>query len=817
MKKLILAILAIWLTFAQAFCQDTSITGSITGSITDLKQAAVKDATITLLRTADSTRTNVKVADHDGRFAFVRLKTGSYRIHISASGYNIYLSKPITVSADIPVIALGTIPLEFTTNALKEVIITSKKAFIEQKIDRTVVNVDALISNAGTTALDVLEKSPGVQVDQNGTISLKGQQGAVIFIDDKPTYLSGTDLQNYLRSLPSNTIAKIEIMTNPPAKYDAAGNAGVINIKTIKRKNQDFNMGLNLSARQSKSLSSNNSMDFNFRKDRVNLFGNFAYTLRNSFNDLSIFRRYKNADGSTNNTFNQNSYIKRLGYGFKTTLGADYYSSEKTTYGIVFNGLLRFPETNNISSGFILNRNGILDSSIYAQNSEKGTFKNGSVNLNYRHEFRKGSSEITANLDYLNFGINNDQDFANQSYSSAGIFTAQDVLTGELPSEIRIYSAKTDYSQPLSSGWKIEAGLKTSYTNTNNIANYLNITSGNPVPDYNRTNHFQYKEDINAAYLNINKDYRRLSLQAGLRLENTVSNGLQLGNTIKADSSFKRNYTNLFPTLFILYKLDSLAEHQLKFNYGRRIDRPYYQDLNPFISQLDKYTYYVGNPYLKPAFSDKFELGYVYKNNLTVTISYSNTKDDGNETIEIVNGIYYSKPGNIGTIKVINLSVSGGFEPSKWLSLQLNANISGVHAQSAFYTGLLDTKGISLYGQGLLQFKLGKGWNMQWDGNYQSKSKSTQFVIGSRGSLNAAVAKSISAMVSIKFSVSDLLHTNVNRGTINNLYLTDANFRTKGDSRNALLTLSFRFGKAVAGQRKHENTGADAEQGRVKN
>lgn len=812
-----MAILAIWITYAQAFCQEATIKRSIVGNIVDANQVAIGDATISLLPISDSIKIEATFPDPDGRFTFASLKAGSYLLRISAVGFKIYNSQPIIVKANGPLIALGTIFLAPTSNALKEVTVTSKKAFIEQKIDRTVVNVDALISNAGTTALDVLEKSPGVQVNQNGTISLKGQQGAVIFIDDKPTYLSGADLQNYLRSLPSTTIDQIEIMTNPPAKYDAAGNAGVINIKIKKNKKLGFNMGLNLSARQSKNLSSNNSMDFNFRKDKVNLFGNFAYTLRNSFNDLSIFRRYKNADGTTNSTFNQNSYIKRLGYGFKTTIGADYYSSEKTTLGIVLNGLLRFPETNNRSSGSLLNKNGLLDSSIYAQNNEKGTFKNGSINLNYRHEFKKGGPEITANLDYLNFAINNDQDFANQSYSSAGIFTGQDVLAGHLPSNIHIYAAKTDYSQALSIGWKLDAGLKTSFTNTDNIANYLNLTSGNATVDYNRTNHFQYKENINAAYLNINKELARVTIQAGLRLENTVSNGLQLGNTIKSDSSFNRNYTNLFPTLFILYKLDSLAEHQLKFNYGRRIDRPYYQDLNPFISQLDKYTYYVGNPYLKPSFSDKFELGYVYKNNITTTLSYSYTKDDGNETIEIVNGIYYSKPANIGTIKVINLSVSGGFEPSKWLSLQLNANISRVHAQSAFYTGLLDTKGISLYGQGLLQFQLGKGWSMQWDGNYQSKSKSTQFVIGSRGSLNAAIAKSISAMASIKFSVSDLLHTNVNRGTINNLYLTDANFRTKGDSRNALLTLSLRFGKAVAGQRKHENTGADTEQGRVKN
>ncbi|SDH13997.1 outer membrane beta-barrel family protein [Mucilaginibacter gossypii] len=606
-------------------------------------------------------------------------------------------------------------------------------------------------------------------------------------------------------------------MTNPPAKYDAAGNAGVINIKTKKRKIKGFNMGLNLAARQAKNITSNNSADFNYRNNNLNIFGTLGYIKRNSYNDVDIYRRYFLADGTTSGVFNQNSYISRLGYGFSSTLGADFFASEKTTLGIVFTGLLRYPETQNSGRGTLKNAVGSIDSSLLSNNAEKGIFKNGGINVNYRHQLKKTGSEISANLDYLGYSTNTNQDFNNYNYSPTGKLTSYDHSVGALPSQIKIYAAKTDYSQPLKKDWKLEAGLKASYTQTGNVANYFNVINNMTIPDYNRTNNFDYRENINAGYININKDFKRLSIQAGIRVENTISSGSQLGNAMKADSSFKRNYINVFPTIFMLYKLDSLGDNQIKLNYGRRIDRPYYQDLNPFIIQIDKFTYYVGNPYLKPSLSDKVELGYLFKNLVGATFSYSDTKDDGNETIQIIDGIYYSKPANIGRIKTIAIALNSGFEPAKWFNFQLNAQLAHVHSISEFYTGLLNAKGTSVYLQGLLQFKLGHDWNMQWDGNFQSRQTSNQFVIGSKGRLNAGISKKISSQATVKLSVSDILRTNINRGAINNLQLTEASFRTLSDSRAVLLSLSIRFVKKISNQRKPSDTGADEEQGRIKN
>ena len=702
------------------------------------------------------------------------------------------------------------------TVKLKEVMISGQKKFIQQKTDRTVVNISALISATGSSVLEILELAPGVLVHQNGSISMKGKQGVVILIDDKPSYLSGIDLQAYLSSLPSSSIQEIELMPNPPARYDASGNAGVINIKTKKQQIKGFNTGINLSLRQTKVTATNNSMDMNLRKDKLNIFGNLAYTIRNSYSDVNIYRKYKNDAGVLLSSFNQDTHFKRTGYGYLVTAGADYFASEHTTLGLVVKGLARYPESVSASIGDIRDPDGTVISSIHSENREKGSFKNQGLNLNYKRAFRKDGPEISGSLDYLTYATGNTQRFRSETLSSNTNSIAQEELFGQLPSGIDIYSGKVDYNQMLA-GWKMELGGKSSYTSSDNLAEYYRAMVAGHTPDYEKSNHFLYKESINAGYVNVNREFKQLSVQAGLRMENTSSKGRQLGNAQKPDSAFSRSYLNLFPTFFALYKIDSSGNHQLKFNYGRRVDRPYYQDLNPFITPLDKFTYYVGNPYLKPSFSNNFELSYIFKNRITISTNYSITHDAVNETIEIKDGNYYSRPGNIGRIEVYGIAADANYGLAKWLNMQLNASLSNIHASSDFYTGTLNTQGYFFFLQGLLQFNPGKGWTAQVDGNYQSRQTNAQFITAPKGRLNAAIAKKISSVIQLKLSVSDMLYTNINKGTINNLRNTEASYKNLGDTRLAILSLSMRFGKAVAGQRKHDSTGADSEQARVKN
>ncbi|MEO8254240.1 MAG: TonB-dependent receptor [Flavobacterium sp.] len=791
-------------------------TGKISGTIVDTKGDFIEGATVLLLLSKDSSIVKSMFTEKSGAFVFENVHLGVYMISINFMGEKRHISELITIDSSHTVLHLPNISIKQHTVDLKEVLIVQKKAFIEQKIDRTVVNVNSLISNAGTSALDVLEKSPGIRVDQNGSITLKGRTGVVIFINDKPTYLSGADLESYLRSLPSSTLDQIEIMTNPPAKYDAAGNAGIINIKTKKQSIKGFNMGINSSIGQHKYTTTNHSLDFNYRNGKINLYGNFGYTFRNGFADLVIKRTYKNDSGSATSFFNQESNIRKGGYGFNSTIGADYYVSEKTTWGIILGGNLRSPNSNINNISQIGDPAGKLDSTVYAKNKENSNYKNGSINLNYRHQFSKSNSDVAVDFDYITYQTNNDQSFVNDGYLSDGSISSHDQLNGLLFSDIKIYSAKADYTLPLKGSLKLSSGLKTSITETDNIADYFFTLQNQNIPDYDKTNQFKYKENINSAYLNLSKDYKRLSIQLGLRLENTSSQGNQLGNIVKPDSSFRRNYTGLFPTLFVLYKLDSLENNQLRLNYGRRIDRPYFQDLNPFISPLDKFTYLVGNPYLKPSFSNKIELSYIYRKRITGTIAYSETKGQTNETIEIVDGIYYSRPDNIGSTKVLSAALDGSFDPTDWLSLQFYGELAHVHSKSNFYTGLLDNKGINGYLQGMVGFMLGHDWNLQFDAHYQTKITNAQFFYGSKWGLNSGVSKKLSPKASIKLSVTDIFYTNINKGVINNLNSTDASYKNIGDTRRALLTFSLRFGKVVSNQTKYDSKGAEDEKNRVK-
>jgi hypothetical protein len=789
--------------------------GTISGKVTDSLQRALEGATVLLVSAANDVPVKSALTDDKGMFVLDKVKAGNYRLIISITGFGKHTSA-VTVSEEKNNINAGTLQLNSLTKNLQDVTVTSQRPAIERKIDRTVVNADQMISAAGSTAMDVLERSPGITIDNNGVISLKGKNGVTIFIDDKPTYLSGADLESYLRSLPASSIDQVEIMTNPPAKYDAAGGGGVINIRLKRTKSKGFNGAVNAAYTQGVYPKTNNSFNFNYRNGKVNTFATLSQNYFTNFSDLTINRHFLKADGSRDYDFLQHTYIKPSGLTFSAKVGVDYYASEKNTFGIVLTGVTRTGNRNNDNSSAILNAAYQLDSTIIAHNTQDNSFKNSGVNLNFRRRIQKNGPEISADADYIRYSTGNNQQFNNYTYLSNNTLSQQDRLTGDLPATIDIYSIKTDYTHPLGNGWKVDAGAKSSQTKTNNVADYFATVNNVTKPDYDKTNHFIYSETIHAAYVNGSYEGRRWSMQLGLRGEHTISDGHQLGNAVKPDSSFKRTYTSLFPTVYLNYKLDSSGKHVLTIDYGRRINRPYYQDLNPFISPLDKFTYYVGNPFLQPAYTHNIQLSYSYKNRITVGFRYSSTLNNTNETIEIVNGTYYSRPGNIGKITNISGTLEGDVPLLKWLSLGYYTEVTNIHSKTDFYTGFLDTQGTFWFVQPNLRFTFKNGWTAQLDGYYQTDLTSNQFILLERGRLNAGVSKKVSSSLTVRAAVNDILYTNVNRGIINNLANTKANWRNENDTRTISIAIAYRFGKAISNLRRHEQNSAQQEQNRVR-
>jgi hypothetical protein len=790
----------------------------IKGSVMATNNKTVNQLPITLLSAKTATVVKIEFTDAEGNFDFSNLAENDYQIVIEDTAYKGFQSQIITLTAANPIVELPPIQITETgANQLNEVVVKKKKPLVENKIDRMVVNVDAMLTTAGGDAMDVLEKSPGISVDQNGTITFKGKSGVQVYIDDKPTYLSGSELESYLKSLPASTLDKIELMTNPPAKYDAAGGAGIINIISKRTKARGFNGSVTSRISQGKKTGSRQGLNMNYLNNKVRAFGYIGYALQNPVNDLFIFRKFKNDDQSTKNLFYQNSYLNSRVQTANTKLGLDFYVSDKTTLGIGLTGILKKGTKNSDVKSELTNANSVLDSTIIAQNKEKDKFSNGGINLNFRHEMDTLGQKITVDIDYLNYTTSTNQRFTNFIYQPDNSLSSQDELKGYLPADINIYSLKTDYSLPLKNGGQFETGYKVSFTKTNNIADYRDIVNGNEIPNYKSSNHFKYDEIINAAYVNFNTSYKRFTFQTGLRLENTESKGNQLGNIEQDPSKFKRNYTSLFPTIYVQYKLDSIGDNQLVINYGRRINRPYFQDLNPFVSPLDKFTFYSGNPFLNPSFANNYELSYRYKGIFSTTMSYGSSKDEINETIEINDDIYYSRPGNIGKSEIFSLNMNAEIPFAKWWTANVYTEVTHARYVSELYTEDLRSSGTFWYFMMNNSFKLQKGWSAEVSGTYQTDIVSSQFVLLSRSNINFGVQKKIlKDKGSLKLAVNDMFYSALNNGIIKNLHNTEAHWRNKGDSRYVALTFAYSFGKSFTPKNQYDANGAESEKNRVK-
>jgi hypothetical protein len=817
MKKLLQHGICICLALFFTNALFAQVLPSIGGSVIDKNKKPAAGASVSLLHAKDSSVVTVLAADDNAKFSFPQVKEGKYIISIEVIGFKKYYSAVLLVTNQN--IILPTVQLQEASGDLAAVTVSSTKSFTEQKIDRTVVNVDALISNTGSNALEVLEKTPGVIVDENGNITFKGKTGVLILIDDKPTYMSAADLAAYLRSLPSSQLDKIELMDNPPAKYDASGNGGVINIKTKKSKAKGFNGSLSASYGQSFYARSNYNLNLNYHVGKINVFGSIGYNTYKNFRELKIDRDYYDAGGHLTNAFRQRNIFVAPGSNWNAKIGFDYASSSNTSLGFVYTGTRSKRSEVRPTLSLLYNAAGSMDSSIQADNGSTSTFEKDGLNFNYTHKFDSLGKVLSFDMDYINYRSGADQYFFSGTYSSAGSLKSRQDITAQLPSNISIYAAKMDYSQPLPGKAKFEAGLKTSYVTSDNEANYFNITNGAPVVDYSNTNHFIYKENINAAYINFTKEFSRLTLQAGLRLENTNGNGHQLGNLFRADSAFTKHYTSLFPTAYLSYKLDSAGNDLFNFAYGRRIDRPNYQDLNPFVFILDKFTAFAGNPFLRPQFSNDFKLSFNHKNKFTLSGQYIHTSDIQIETIQQNGNIFISRNGNIGQWNYYLVSLETTLHPAKWWSLYTYTDFFNYQV----YTGVLpsggsiETKSIYLFTQLNNQLTLGNGWSAELGGFYCSPRQQAQFDKIAFGQLNAGVQKKFwNNKATVKLSARDIFNTNTSTGNITNVPNVALHYQNRFYNQTVTLGFTYSFG-TQSSEQKRKIGSADSESGRAGN
>jgi iron complex outermembrane receptor protein len=791
----------------------------IQGIAREANNSPLESASVSLFKGADTFILKMTVTNKEGGFVFSEIPAGIYHIRISAVGYEPVIGANFNITKKDKTLELPAFDLHRKNNDLQSVVVVSKKPFIEQKNDRILVNVDASPANTGSSVMDVLEKSPGVSVDKDGNISLKGKQGVTIMIDNRPTYMSGTQLATYLKSLPSSAIDQLEIMSNPSAKYDAAGNSGIINLKTKKNKARGFNGSATLTYTQGEYAKPGGSLNLNDRENKFNFFMNGGYTYWQGFQNLDINRNYLDAGtDNINSIFTQNTHMKFLSPELNLKLGADYFLDSKTTFGIVLSGYQNNETDNSTSNITLKNANKVADSLVQSIGNIHGKWSNGTVNLNFRRQFDSSGRELTADADYIYYKSSSDQLFQNYTYDPNMKPLSSNTLSGDLPSTINIYSFKSDYTHPFQDDFKLEAGLKTSFVATDNKANYYDVSGNEYIPDTTKTNYFVYHENINAVYFNLTKKYKKWNFQAGLRVENTNYDGHQYGNIYTVnnnDSSFKKSYVNAFPTAYISYELND--KNTFNMNFGRRIDRPDYGDLNPFLFFLDEYTYQAGNPYLQPQISTNIELSHTYQNMLTTTLNYSNTQNFFAETFQQEGHATIVRRGNIGRRENAGIAVSLNMPVTKWWNTTIYVNVNYNHYTGELYGEDLDVHAIQGMGNMTNMFKFKHGWSAELSGWYRTSGIEGQIYVQPMGQTSTAIAKQImKERGTLKLGLRDIFYTQQVKGSID-FQQTEATFHNSRDSRQLSLTFTYRFGQAIKGaQNNHHSGGADDESNRIK-
>ena len=787
-----------------------SAAGKVSGEILDEKAKPFPFVNVLLLNAKDSTLNKGLAADENGKFLFEQIAEGQYLTLVSMVGYRKEYSKIFKVENTL--ITLPAISLKTDIQSLSEVTVVAKKPFIEQQIDRTVVNVENSIVSAGATALEVLERAPGVTVDQqNDQLKLRGKEGVIVQIDGKQTFLSQQELMTLLRNTPSDNIEKIELITNPSAKYDAAGNSGIINIKMKRNKSYGTNGNVNLGGGYAKYGRGNATATLNHRAGKLSTFISAGAFLNKGFNNNSIYRKIPFEDKVT--IFDQRTERINKSEYYNVRAGLDYFVTDKTTVGVLVSGFKSessnpFGQTNTR----ILNEDLTLQRTFRTDVFNGGKQNNISTNVNLKHQFDDKGKELTFDVDYVNYNGNNrsqlDTRYAKPNGEQDG---NPEQVRNNMPSNINIGVAKFDYTQPLWKG-KFETGLKASYVASDN-----NMIFETKLDDWmldpTRSNQFKYTENVNAAYLNYSGSIsKKVKYQLGLRGEHTHS----IGNSVTLNQKRDRNYVNLFPSIFLSNQLDT--NNVVNLSYSRRIDRPNYQSLNPFEFYLDPYTFQKGNPNLKPQYTNSFQLVHVYKNFLNTTLAYSRIKDmiadELPQQIASENKTFVTSD-NLDNQDNFSLTFSVPIPIRKWWTLQ--TNFTGVynHYNSIYLDEKLEIKQASWNMYASNQFTMKKGWSAEISGWYNSRAFYGLYAAKPMGMLNAGLQKQIwNKKGTIRLNVNDIFWTNKFRGKA--MY-KDIDFAVKSEwpSRQFRLTFTYAFGNQNVKGARQRNTGSDDLQKRV--
>ena len=802
MKKIFLFLLIFCVANMAAFAQ------KITGKVSSNNQPA-PFATVLLLNAKDSVLVRGAVTNGEGNYEIENAVAGNYLLRASAVGFADVCSAPFVY--DGKDYAAAPIALATANTNLDAVQVTAKRPAFEVKADKMIMNVEGSINATGGNALELLRKAPGVMIDKDDNIALKGKSGVKVYIDGRPSQLEQKDLAALLKSTQSSDIDAIELISNPSAKYDAAGTAGIINIRLKKNKKLGFNGNTEHTIAYGFTPKYNGSLGLNYRDKHWNFFGNYSYHNgpNRSHNDF-----YRTLNGLV---FDQKSVQNEThqNHGFKA--GTDYFIDAKNTLGIAVNGNIT-AENESIKSRTPISAIGDAAPTqvLVAGGISPSQRTNLNYNLNYRFADTSGH-ELNIAADYGTFvsGSSSHQPNFYKNITETVIFSDNSFGINR-HTDIAIKTLKADYETRLAGG-KLGVGAKTAWVTTKNLFDYYDEMNDTHTRDADRSNTFNYTENVNAAYVNFNRDFgKKWSLQTGVRAEQTNSQGNLTSTTPTPEDNVKRTYLDFFPSAALTYNASQM--HSLNLTYSRRIDRPSYQDLNPFESKLDALAYSRGNAYLRPQYTNSLELTHTFMQFINTTFSASRTTDFFTQITGTKDNATYVRNENLATVDNMGINISAPLPLAKWYNGFLNVGYAHQEYNANFGAGkvvsLKNINSVSFYLQNTVS--LPHDWSLELSGWYSSPSIwGGTFLTKSIGNVDFGIQKKIlQGNGSLRLAVTDVLATQHWEG-VSNFGGTYFVARGGWESQQVRLTFGYRFGNQQLKTVQHR-TGNEDEAKRIK-
>jgi hypothetical protein len=757
--KTILTILLLML-FLSSFAQAQK--GLIKGVLKDTESAPLPYSNVAVYQLSDSSLVTGSITDVNGNFS-INVNFGNYYLKISAVGFEPYLSRNISINSNNTTVDFSTIRLQEDVQVMDAVEVRAMRPQVVVEADKMVVSVEGTAMATGATAYEVLEKSPGIFVDQDGNIQLNGKSGVQVMIDGRRSYLSATDLQNMLQGMSADNIKTIEIINNPSAKYDAEGNAGIINITLKKNNLQGINGSLNASYRYNEMQNFNTGLQLNHKKGNWNSFLNADLSQRGRIRDAGFYREITQTNGVTT-IFDQSGkeFVNRVIPSMR--IGTDYDINERHSVGVMLNVYGQ-----DVYHDFNINTDLEQGSDAFMINSDnqiKYQFLNTQANLHYVYKLDTNGTKITTDINYVKLINDGGSSFTNSYFQEGGVEPyAVERLENENPFAYDIYSAQVDFEGKLFDKIKVEAGLKGSHVVSDNEIEFFEVADNQKTLDPNRSNHFIYREQIFAGYSSFAGNLgEKMSYKVGLRAEQTYSEGESLTlNTIN-----ERNYFNLFPSFFLQHNV--AKDYQVNYNYSRRIDRPNYSNLNPFVMYLDPYTWAQGNPYLRPQFTHSMSVTQTFLGQYNLVLNYGLTSD-------FIAEVPQQNPEDGTTVFMqeniddqVNYSATAviPFQPFKWWSV--NANISVFHQEFTTYLNgnQVENNATSAFARAGNTFMLPNDFKLELNGDYRSNTVWGLYAIGEQWGIDFAVKKSLmNKKLDVSLNITDIFRTRRFEGNSN--------------------------------------------------